>query len=310
PKNRKKGVYLLMALFLAGGGGIFLYFILQGAEDMKGGPGNFSYGTVVREGVSSFFRSVGALAGDDDETKRKLALHKAKMEALEASQSSVDISDWMGKAAPAGKQSSAPAGRPSASSRPPTSVPKMSGRGGGGVGGGGGTKSSGGASGSSKGASKFTAGSSGGNLKISDGKSAQGGPGKKDGGTLGSLRNAQATLKGALQTSSAMTAKTQWGRSFAGGSSKSGGGSGGALGAYGKSGLVSLDNIRSGEISDLKTTEGSAPAASAAKAIPDPTKTMQQSMASLLDSKTAGRPTTPSAPSETPPENKNTPEDP
>jgi len=312
PKNRKKGVFLLMAIFLVGGGGIFLFFILQGSEDMKKGSGNFSYGTVVRDGVSSFFRSVGSLVVEDEDTNRKNELYQDKLRARAASAANINLSDWMGKAAPEGRQVSSPAAARAASSGPPTSVPKMSGGGrGGGVGGGGGggTKSSGGAS-------RFAGGTSGDNLKLSGGADGQGGAGTGK-GTLGSLRNAQATLKEGLRSSSAMTAKNKWDQSFSGstgGSSKFGSGSagGGSVSAYGKSGLVSLDTIKSGEITSLKTTEASAPAASSAKMEKDPTKTAQQDMASVLANKVGGnlstsKPATPAGPSNGEDRNSNVP---
>ena len=121
--------------------------------------------------------------------------------------------------------------------------------------GGGGTKSSGGVS-------RFGEGNTGGNVNVSaKAQAGAGGPAGK--GTMATLKNARAMLGEGLKSDSAMTARSKWGQSF--GVAGSGGKTGDL--AYAKTGLVNLDKIKSGEISNLKmdskgslkTTEVSSP---------------------------------------------------
>jgi hypothetical protein len=232
--NRKKALIMFVLLFLFAGGGIFLYFIIQGANDLTGaGKNNFTYSGAVRDGVSSFFKYIGL----DSEGA---ALSKAKSEVSEIHQEKIadaqGATDWMTPSGNAGGSASAaraPSGR--------TAVPRMGGGSLSGAGGasGGGTQSS----------SSFGDENGSGKTSIKGGLGgASGLKGKSS--TLDSLRNSQALLNSGLRSGSAMTAKSKWDASF--GVSASGRG-GGDL-AYGKSGLVSLDKIKSGEIADLKTT--------------------------------------------------------
>jgi len=139
----------------------------------------------------------------------------------------------------------------------------MGGRGGGGMPSGGGSQSSGGGS-------RFEGGPSRGNTRIS-GAAQSGGAGAGFGkGTLSALRGTQAMLNTGLRSGSAMTAKSSWDKSFGVGTTGRGGGGGGGGGAlsYGNKGLTGLDTIKSGEISNLKTTDpaaASAPSASPPK---------------------------------------------
>lgn len=236
--NRKKTLIISMLLFLLGGGGIFLFFIIQGSNDLTGaGKNNFQYGTATRGAVSSFFKVLGF---DDTEPLSKSA--KVRVEArglLEDGPTppKADVSDWMAK----DKSDSRPAPARSAS----TVVPRMGGRGTSGVGGlgGGGTQSSGGVS-------RFGDGAGGGNARITN--TAAGSAGANGKGTLGALTNARAMLGEGLRSGSAMTAKSSWDRSFGVGSAST---RGGPSMAYGKSGLVSLDKIKKGEVDNLKTTD-------------------------------------------------------
>lgn len=255
PKNRKKGVYLLMALFLAGGGGIFLYFIVQGSADLAGPKNkNFHYGGVgVRKSMAPFFKFLG-LTGNEMSKATEARVKNRGFAPDGARLAPADISDWMGKAsagvAPAGSGyssgsgGSSRGGSGSASAGAPRAVPKMAGKGGGlGIGGGGGSKSSGGTA-------RFSSGGGSGETSVTaSASSASGSPSQK--GTLGHLRGAQSMLNEGLRSGSAATAKGKWDRSFGVG----GGGAhlGGNM-AYGKS-LVGLDKIKSGEITNLKTTD-------------------------------------------------------
>lgn len=236
--DRKKALIISVLLFLLGGGGIFLFFIIQGSNDLTGsGKNNFQYGSVTRGAVSSFFKVIGF---DDTEPLSKSA--KVRVEArglLEDGPTppKADVSDWMAK----DKSDSRPAPARFAS----TVVPRMGGRGTSGVGGlgGGGTQSSGGVS-------RFGEGSESGNTKLAN--AAAGSAGVNGKGTLGALTNARAALGEGLRSGSAMTAKSSWDRSFGVGSAST---RGGPSMAYGKSGLVSLDKIKKGEVDNLKTTD-------------------------------------------------------
>ena len=261
-KSKKKGVFLLLGAFLLAGGGVFLFFIIQGADDLKGDKNkNFSYGNVIREGVSPFFKFLGMT--DNDEGSALAFKERMKGRGVEiADASSVDVSDWMTPAAGGGAAAvAAKGGGRSASASAPTSVPRMNGGGRGGLpGGGGASKSSGGTSG-------FSGSSGGSGTRVTAGQTGQGGA-ESAKGTLGALRNSQSMLSAGLRSGSAMTAKSKWDRSFGLGTTSGRGGSSGSM-AYDKGGLVGLDKIKSGEITDLKTSGGvsgaNAPAASMPK---------------------------------------------
>lgn len=241
--NRKKALIVSVLLFLAAGGGIFTFFIIQGANDLTGEAKrqNFTYGSVVREAVLPLFKRMGFETYEEEvagATKKRLEARGLDLSGLDSAPPAGDISDWMNKpsASAAGK---APASRPVS----PTSVPKMGGSMGSAVGGGGGggTKSAGSVT-------RFGDGSAAGATGIKPGTGgAAGGPADK--GTLGALKNAKAVLGEGLRSDSAMTASAKWNQSFGLGS---GSNRGGGDMNYGKTGLVNLDKIKSGEISDLK----------------------------------------------------------
>ncbi|MGD9642280.1 MAG: hypothetical protein AB7V08_06010 [Elusimicrobiales bacterium] len=237
--NRKKALVVSVLAFLFAGGGIFLFFIVQGANDLTGADkkSSFSYGNVARGAVNSFFRTVGFMEDDPivEYGPGKRPLPQSVLDAkllkaeLSASAADRDLSSWGGVKSPGGSSSRA-------------AVPKMASKAGSPVGG-----ASGGGSKSAGNATRFGAGSGQGMTKISGAvKSAEGTTEK---GTLASLQNAKAMLGDGLRSGSASTARDKWGQSF--GVSASGSGKSGAL-AYNKTGLVNLDKIKSGEISNLK----------------------------------------------------------
>lgn len=255
-RDKKKTLVVSVLAFLFIGGGVFLFFIIQGSNDItgKGKNASFSYGSAAREGVSSFFKSLGVIPEDElklsDAAVARLNTRGLPLDELGVKDTNPDMSDWMRK----GSDSSSSA--PGSSRGSATVVPRMSGGGGSGVGGkgGGGTSSSGGVS-------RFGEGSTAGNTSVS--AKSQGGAGGPAGkGTLLSLKNARSMLGEGLRSDSAMTARSKWGQSFGVG----GGGKSGDL-AYNKAGLVGLDKIKSGEIASLKmdskgslkTTEVSSP---------------------------------------------------
>lgn len=229
-QDRKKALIVSMLLFLMTGGGIFLFFVVQGSNDLIGKGKEFSYGGAAREGVSSFFKYVGASSEEGIVSESGKIRAEAKGIVLgEPLEAPADVSDWMEK--PAAK---------SAASAGPASVPRMAGGGLSGAGGigGGGSRSSGGVT-------RYGEGSGLGNTKIGGGAGADG---AADKGTLASLRNAKAALGEGLRSGSAMTARSKWGSGFGEGSGK-----GGNL-AYGTGGLVKLDTIKKGEVASLKTS--------------------------------------------------------
>lgn len=241
--NRRKTLIISVLLFLFAGGGIFLFFVVQGSNDLtrQGKNQNFTYGEAAREGVSSFFKSVGIVPDEEPKLSAdavaRLEGRGLPLDELGVASSNPDMSDWMAK--PEQRGASAPA----SGSASPSVVPKMEGRSGGSVGGlgGGGSKSAGSVS-------RFGEGSGEGATSVS-GKSVGAGGAAPGKGTLATLKNARAILGEGLRSDSAMTASSKWNQSFGVGSGSNRGG--GDL-AYNKSGLVSLDKIKSGEISNLK----------------------------------------------------------
>lgn len=235
--NKKKTLVISVLAFLLAGGGVFLFFIIQGSNELTGaGKSNFHYGEAAREGVSSFFKSIGLVPDENASLSKYKENVLVAREVLSSGQG--DLSDWMTNSGAAG---GGPSGSPSRS--PGASVvPKMSGSGGSSGGGsGGGTKSSGGSS-------RFGDGNTAGSVNVS--ARSQGGEGGAGGkGSLGALKNARAMLGDGLRSNSAMTARSKWGQSFGVGST---GGGSGRDPAYGKTGLVNLDKIKSGEIASLK----------------------------------------------------------
>ncbi len=237
-KERKKALIISVLVFLLGGGGIFLFFIIQGSNDLTGaGKSNFQYGTVTRGAVSSFFKVLGFDDKEPLSTSAKVRVEARGLLEDGPTPPAADVSDWMAK--------DKSEGRPAPSRSGSTVVPRMGGRGTSGVGGlgGGGTRSSGGVS-------RFGDGSESGNTKLAT--AASGAAGVKGKGTLGALTNARAALGEALNSGSAMTAKSSWDRSFGVGSGSS---HAGPSMAYGKTGLVNLDKIKKGEVDNLKTTD-------------------------------------------------------
>lgn len=228
-KEKKRAIAIFMFLFLGTGGGIFLYMVVQGSKGLIGQGKEFSYGAAAREGVSSFFKSVGlSPEGEGLSEKTKELMIEKREEQIEAAvAANPDVSDWM-----------APPSKPSAS---PTSVPKM---GGGGLSGAGGI--GGGGSRSSGGVSRFGEGAGLGGTKISKGATGEAGTAEK--GTLVALNRARSSLGEGLRSGSAATARAKWGSGFGEGSGK-----GGQM-SYTSGGLVKLDTIKKGEVASLKAS--------------------------------------------------------
>ena len=241
--NRRKTLIVSVLLFLVAGGGVFLFFVIQGSNDLTrtGKRNSFSYGEAAREGVSSFFKSVGFVP-DEEAKLSQSAIDRNKDRGLPLDNLGIvdpnpDMKDWMAKADQPRASGSASYGGSGA----PTAVPRMAGGSMGGVVvGGGGSKSAGSVT-------RFGEGSGEGATSVSN-RTQAAAAGQKDKGTLGALKNARALLGEGLRSGSAMTASSKWNQSFGVGN---GGGKSGEL-AYNKTGLVSLDKIKSGEIADLK----------------------------------------------------------
>lgn len=241
--NRKKTLIVSVLAFLLVGGSVFLFFVVQGSNELtgKGKNSRFSYGTAAREGVSSFFRSVGFLPQEEeklsDAAVARLEERGLPLAELGVASSNPDMSEWMKNAGGA-----AAAGRPSS----PTNVPKMAAGSPGTFAGGGGSKSAGSVT-------RFGGESASGVTSVNS-RAQAGAAGVTDKGTMGTLKNAKALLGEGLRSNSAMTAQSKWNQSFG-----VGGASGGRSSdlAYNKTGLVNLDKIKSGEIADLKMDKAS-----------------------------------------------------
>lgn len=241
--NRKKTLIIGVLAFLLTGGGVFLFFVIQGSNDLTGAnkKNAFTYGGAAREATASFFKFIGfedvediAPKGDKERIRIKEYEAAGLLDGASASASQQD--EGMPWAPPAASGRSAS----------PSNIPRMGGGGTSGVGGmgGGGTKSSGGAS-------RFGDASGAGNTKVSN-SVQEAGTGVKGKDSLAALAKTRVLLGDGLRSGSASTAKGKWDASF--GSGRSAGGGGNDL-AYGKTGLVNLDKIKKGEVDNLKTTD-------------------------------------------------------
>ncbi len=236
-RDKKKTLVVSVLAFLFIGGGVFLFFIIQGSNDLTGkGKSSFTYGAAAREGVSSFFKSIGVVP--DEEAIREIRKDDilAAYGFMPDGKTAGDLSDWMSKDSAA----TAPQA-PGGSAARPSAVPNMSKTSMSQPGGGGGSSQSSGSS------SRFGGGDNSRATSVSASAKTEG-SGAAGKGTLGALKNARAMLGEGLRSDSAMTARSKWGQSFGVGGS---GGKSGEL-AYNKSGLVGLDKIKSGEIASLK----------------------------------------------------------
>lgn len=220
-----------------------MYMVFQGLGDMSGGAKtDFSYGFDVRNAALPVFEYFGMAenreADQTEATKKRIAERGLETSLLDEPQA--DISDWMAKGGD-GEKGGGPSGSfPAPPAR--ANIPKMSG-GIGRVGGAGG-----GASRSSAGISRFGGAADPGSVKVSG--TGRGGPEPAKGrSAINALGDVRAALGEGLVSGSAMTAKSKWDQGFGSGAT---GKKGGEL-AYGKSGLIKLDHIKSGEIADLKT---------------------------------------------------------
>lgn len=251
-EKRKRTLIVSVLAFLLTGGGVFLFFVVQGSNELtgKGKKGSFSYGSAAREGVSSFFKTVGFMPDDEEIlAKQKESRMSARGFLPDGELAATDLTGWMSKdTSPASASASASASMPAK----PTYVPKMSGGASSGLGGGGASAKSAGS------VSRFGSESDQRTTSVSKAGQASA-TGTTDKGTLGTLKNAKALLGDGLRSNSAMTAQSKWGQSFGVGGPGASGKSGDL--AYNKTGLVNLDKIKSGEIASLKP--GAAPEAGA-----------------------------------------------
>jgi len=239
--GRKKALIISVLAFLLAGGGVFLFFVIQGSNDLTGADkSRFSYGTAARGAATSFFKFLGfdsVEAVSKVQERPRIAMAKDAAGASEGAPAAASaakddpLSGWGGLKH--GGQAS------------PTAVPHMAGAGLPGVGGMGA-----GGSQSSANVSRFGDGSDSGNVKITGKSLASASSAGAAKGTLGALQNARAELGAGLRSGSAMTAHAKWDSSFG-----LAGGRGGKELAYGKSGLVGLDKIKTGEVDNLKTTD-------------------------------------------------------
>lgn len=235
--SRKKALVVSVLAFLLIGGGVFLFFIIQGSSDLTGkGKNRFSYGEAAREGVSSFFKTVGIVPDEEAVLENRKEGILAAYGFMPDGKSAGDVSDWMQN-----DNAAASAQAPRGSAAGSSVVPSMSRTSMSQPGGGGGSSKSSGSS------SRFGGGDNSRATSVSaSAKNTT--PGASGNVTLKALKNTRAVLGEGLRSGSAMTASTKWGQSFGVGGS---GGKSGDL-AYNRSGLVGLDKIKSGEIASLK----------------------------------------------------------
>lgn len=265
--GRKKTVIISLLTFLLIGGSVFLFFIIQGSNDLtKPKNSNMRYDSVIRGSLAPFFRYLGL-----EEENPPRSVHEARLNKYLEKQSvaDADMAAWLSESSGSGAPASGDSGsRSSAPSREPAVIPRMTG------GGGGLSSGDGGGSSSSGGGERFAGGPDKGNTKIS-GAAPGGGldSGADRRGSLGSLRSARAMLSGGLRSGSAMTAKSSWDKSFGAGGGGRGGSGGVGNMAYEKKALTGLDVIKTGDISDLKASNPvsapGTPAASMPKLVDD-----------------------------------------
>ena len=257
--SRKKALIIMIFVFLAGGGGIFIFFTLQGVGDLKGGNrGNFHYGFNVKSALTPLFSYFSQ--NDSPVELAKKAKQRLRARGLDVSLldgTTTDVSDWMKKGASGGSSSgSAAAHRAAAAARTP--IPVMGGSLAGISMGGGGSQTS-------AGMSKFKGSDNAGSVVVaSPGQSAGNGaaPGKRS--TLLALNNMKSSMVEGLQSGSAMTAKAKWDKGFTAGATGAAGKSGEL--AYGKSGLVAMDRMAKVDLG-LKNID---PEAVGSLALPEP----------------------------------------
>lgn len=260
--SKKKSLVFGILAFLLTGGVIFIFMIMQGNSGLKKDDANinFSYGNVIREAVSPLFEALGLTEKKDDLTGIKSRLAAREERPL-------DISDWLGSsggqaASSSGSSSSSGhsgwhnSGGASSQSGPYGKMDSMSDYG---FGSGGSTSSSG----DGKGMSSYKSGSS--SDKINQ-NAVQAKRGQTPASSKGfeALKATRKMLSHGLMSGSANVARNEWSSAFGEGQSygKTYGFSNNNKAKeviYKDAGLASLDQIKSGEISNLKMdTEGKA----------------------------------------------------
>ena len=161
--SRKKAMAIFVLVFLACGGGVFLFLVFQGLGDFKpGDKGNFHYGFSPKNALMpllSYFSPSDSEAVLAKKAKNRMESRGLDLSLLEGSKA--DVSDWMAKGGSASGSAPSQGGR-SASSSSRTPVPSMGG-GLGGLGGGGGGGSQ------TSGVSGFGGGGGAGNTKVTAG---------------------------------------------------------------------------------------------------------------------------------------------
>ncbi len=255
PQNdqRKKAFKILLAMFLVGGGAVFIYSIYQGLGDMRGADnGAFSYGYAARQAALPLFQYFG-LADENDYTRKRGRvdssgkLHPARP----------DLSTWMSK--PSASASAAAVSAPSAPSAPSAGtaktdpIPKMAaGTMSQGLGGGGGSKSSSAApkaSGAGENpVSEMGKSQASGEIKLSKEKGKPAPSLAVGGKTMGVLGAVREKMYDSLKSNSAMVASAKWSEAFGAGGGKAGGQT---MSYASGSGVATLDGIKGG-VGNLK----------------------------------------------------------
>lgn len=227
----KKSLIVMVVTFLLMGGGVFVFLIWQGLQDMQDVKFRSFGSGITGRATLPILKYFGFVDNETPEGAAKAEMALKIEEVLKADPASVVAS---------GQASASPAAtprRPSYGGRPSSKM-NSSLSGAGGIGGSGGSKSF----------SSFSGSGGSGGLALS-GKSGPGASPEKGGKTMGALVASSRHLASATNTNSALAAKTGWDQGF--GMKHAGAGGSGQLSSYNKA-AASLDHIETGEVGSLK----------------------------------------------------------
>lgn len=232
----KKSLIVMVVTFLLMGGGVFVFLIWNGLQDMQDVKFR-SYGSgIAGRATLPILKYFGFVDAETPEGKirdeRALKIEEALNSGGQAAAAAASsVSPSSSARAPSRGYSGGGSG---AASRLGASL-----SGAGALGAGGGSKSF----------SSFSGPGDSGALNLSGGSGPGGGGAVKGGKTMDALMASRGHLAAATNTNSALAARSKWDQGF--GMKHAGAGGGGQLSSYNKA-AASLDHIESGEVSSLK----------------------------------------------------------